>query len=125
LKLFIHAEIGNWQNRGYDKGWLHFASSLSDDVLGTDLDNQSETMIADLVAKLIDQSEKVFLLVEIHEPGQSLGGIARLLDHLKGHPKAGVVVCGNPDEVQKIGFDGQIFEADPERIKEQIKKFAQ
>jgi hypothetical protein len=82
VKLFLHLEVGSWSERGYNNSWLHYASSLSSDVLSADLDNQSEALVADLVIKLIQQAEKVFLLISVKESHLALGNSDRVLNCL-------------------------------------------
>lgn len=42
---------------------LAYASSQADDLIGTDIDSQSDQYVAELVMKLVDQASSVFLLI--------------------------------------------------------------
>ena len=130
MKLFIQVEIGHWQESGYDKPWLHFASSLSSDMMGTDLDNQSEAIVADLVVNLIGQSDKVFLLIQAHQPDLPLGAASKVFHYSLQHPEriGRVVLSGEHEEAERIagGFDTKfIKESSEEKIKGLIQEFAQ
>jgi len=130
VKLFIQVEIGHWQESGYDKPWLHFASSLSSDIMGTDLDNQSETRVADLVLNLIDQSDKVFLLIQAHQPHLPLGAASKVFHYSLQHPEriGWVVLSGDHEEAERIAgaFATKfIKESREEKIKSLIREFAQ
>lgn len=124
MKLFIHLEVGDWRKRGYDRSWLHYASSQSSDILGADLDNQSEQHIADLVVRLIGQSEAVFVLMEVHEQAP-LGSIPLVLGALQQSKKlSSFVISGQsttPADLEEIGV---IYETDENKIKERISDFA-
>jgi hypothetical protein len=61
MRLFLQINIGEWKKDDYVKPLLSFASSLADDVIGTDVDNRSEGHIIDLVKKLIAQSPQAYL----------------------------------------------------------------
>jgi hypothetical protein len=130
VKLFIQVEIGHWQESGYDKPWLHFASSLSSDVMGTDLDNQSEAMVADLVLNLIDRSDLVFLLIQAHQPNLPLGAASKVFHYSLQHQEriGRVVLSGEHEEAEQIAgrFAAKfIKENNEEKIKGLIKEFAQ
>ncbi len=79
MKLFIHIAVGHWQEDHYDNPWLHFASSLSSDIMGTDLDNESEAFVAELVVRLLEQSDRVCVLIQSRDPKQTLGPSAAIL----------------------------------------------
>ena len=130
MKLFIQVEIGHWQESGYDKPWLHFASSLSSDVMGTDLDNQSEAIVADLVLNLIDRSDLVFLLIQAHQPHLPLGAVSKVFHYSLQHQEriGRVVLSGEHEEAEQIAgrFAAKfIKENNEEKIKGLIKEFAQ
>jgi hypothetical protein len=130
MRLFLQVEIGDWQESDYDKPFVHYASSLSNDIVGTDLDSQSEAVVVDLVLKLIDQSDMVFLLVIAHNPALSPGCAARVLNYLLKRPEhaAVVVLCGDHKTMEELvrGYEERIHkESQPEKIKTLIKEFAQ
>jgi hypothetical protein len=81
MKLFLQIELMPWQQAGYEKPLVNFASSLSDDLIGAELDNQSDSTIADLVIRLCDQVEAVFVLIHA-QPEEPLGVTLKLIQHL-------------------------------------------
>jgi hypothetical protein len=82
MRLFVQVNIGHWQEELYEKPLLSFASSLSDDVLGTDVDNQSDPYIINLVKQLLDQSQRSFLFIQIANENQPLDSLLSLINHL-------------------------------------------
>jgi hypothetical protein len=82
MRLFLQINIGEWQEQGYFKPMLSFASSLADDVIGTDVDTASEAHVVDLVKKLISQSQQTFLLVCAQQRDQPLNNVLSLFNHL-------------------------------------------
>lgn len=82
MRLFVQVNIGHWQEENYEKPLLSFASSLSDDVLGTDLDNQSDPYVINLVKQLLDQSQQTFLFIQIANENQPLDSLLSLINHL-------------------------------------------
>jgi len=63
MRLFLQINICDWKDLSYQAPLTGYASSLSDDIIGTDLDYQSEPYVADLVLKLATQAEVIFLYV--------------------------------------------------------------
>ncbi|MDV3309410.1 MAG: hypothetical protein LOY03_11405 [Cyclobacteriaceae bacterium] len=82
MRLFLQINIGDWQDQGYARPMLHLASSLADDVIGTDVDTLSEPHVVDLVKKLVSQSQHTFLLVYARNPDQPLNNVLSLFSHL-------------------------------------------
>lgn len=82
MRLFLQINIGEWRDQGYLKPMLSFASSLADDVIGTDVDTLSDAHVVDLVKKLITQSQHTFLLVCAEQSDQPLNHVLSLLNHL-------------------------------------------
>jgi hypothetical protein len=82
LRLFLQINIGDWKDTGYENPLLSFASSLADDIVGTDLDCQSEAYIADLVTKLIVEADKIFVFVMASNASLPLGGVLSVFNHL-------------------------------------------
>jgi hypothetical protein len=128
MKLFLHLELRPWQNSGYEKPLLSFASSLSSDVIGTEIDNQSEGSIVDVVIKLCNQVNQIFILIQA-QPEESIGSTLKLLNHLLRNEQQihTIVLSGNHDQVEKLlrTLDQRFKkEDDQEKIKEWIKDFA-
>jgi hypothetical protein len=128
MKLFLHLELRRWQESGYEKPLLTFASSISSDLIGAEMDNQSETSIADLVIRLSNQVQSVFIMIQA-QPHEPLGTSLKVLNHLlrtceKIHS---VVISGNHEQAQKLMATlGERFKMqdDPEKIKIWIREFA-
>ncbi len=128
MKLFLHLELRKWQESGYEKPLLTFASSLSSDLIGAEMDNQSDASIADLVIRLCDQVQSVFILIQA-QPNEPLGPALKLLNHLlRSNEKIhSVILSGNHEQAEKLlRTIGQRFkkEDDQQKIKEWIKDFA-
>ena len=87
MRLFLQIDISDWQQRGYDKPFSRYAPALASDIMAADIDSQSDTTVVDLVIRLIDQAEKVFVLVYA-QPEVTLGGCSKLFNHFfkKFHP---------------------------------------
>jgi hypothetical protein len=130
MRLFLQVEIGDWQESRHEKPFVHYASSLSSDIVGTDLDSQSEAVVVDLVLKLIDQSDTVFVLVISHNPEFPPGCTTKVLNYLLKRPEiaAGVVLCGDHQTVENLvhGYEEKFHkESKNERIRTLIQEFAQ
>jgi len=128
MKLFLNLELRNWQESGYEKPLLTFASSLSSDLIGAEMDNQSDASIADLVIRLCDQVQFIFILIQA-QPNEPLGSALKLLNHLLRTTQKihSVVISGNHEPAQKLMATlGERFkkEDDPENIKTWIEEFA-
>ena len=82
LKLFLQINITDWKEANYAKPLLSFASSLADDIVGTDLDSQSDSYVGDLVAKLIRQADRIFVVVIADNTSLPLGGSLSVLNTL-------------------------------------------
>ena len=128
MKLFLHLELRPWQNIGYEKPLLSFASSLSSDVIGTEIDNQSEGSIVDVVIKLCSQMSQIFILIQA-QPDESIGSTLKLLNHLirNEHQVHTIVLSGNHEQAEKLlrTLDQRFKkEDDQEKIRDWIKDFA-
>ncbi len=128
MKLFLHLELRNWQDTGYEKPLLSFASSLSSDVIGAEIDNQSDSSIVDVVIKLCSQVNKIFILIQA-QPDESLGSTLKLLNHLlrNEHQVHTVVLSGDHELAGKLlSTLEQRFqkEDDLTKIKDLIRDFA-
>lgn len=73
--------INTLAKAGFEKPLVNFASGLSDDLIGAELDNQSDGSIADLVIRLCDQVASVFVLVRAN-PDEPPGVTLKLIQHL-------------------------------------------
>jgi hypothetical protein len=128
MRLFLQLDISDWQQRGYEKPFSKYAPSLASDVMAADIDSQSEVNVVDLVIRLVDQAEKVFVLIYAH-PGTPLGSSSKLLTHFfttktKIHS---IIISGKNEMAEKmIKPFGEKFRAeeDLEKIKELIDSFA-
>ena len=128
MKLFLQLDLRPWQKAAYEKPMLAFASSFSSDVIGAELDNQSEASIVDLVIKLCAQSQQVFILVNA-QPEEPMGSALKLVNHLLRSEKQihTIVLSGTHNQTERLLQTlGARFkkEDDPEKIKEWIKGFA-
>jgi|JI10StandDraft_1071094.scaffolds.fasta_scaffold01687_24 hypothetical protein len=129
MKLFLQIELMPWQQAGYEKPLVNFASSLSDDLIGAELDNQSDSTIADLVIRLCDQVEAVFVLIHA-QPEEPLGVTLKLIQHLlrKEERVHKIILAGNHLSLERLLLPlSQKFikESEPEKIKPAIQLFAQ
>jgi len=129
MKLFLQIELIQWQDAGYQKPLLNFASSLSDDLIGAELDNQSDGSIADLVIRLCDQAESVFVLIQA-KPEEPLGVTLKLIQHLlrKEEKIYKVILIGHHISLERLLTslnDKLVKEIEPEKIKPAIQLFAQ
>jgi hypothetical protein len=128
MKLFLHLELRAWKDTGYEKPLLSFASSLSSDVIGAEIDNQSDGDIVEMVVKLCGQMDQIFILIQAH-PDESIGSTLKLLNHLlrNAHQVHTIVLSGNHELAEKLlrTLDKRFKkEDDQEKIKELIKAFA-
>lgn len=128
MKLFLHLELRKWQESGYEKPLLSFASSVSSDVIGAEIDNQTESSIVDVVIKLCSQVNQIFILIQA-QPDESIGSTLKLLNHLLRNEKKihAIVLSGNHEQAEKLLrtlSDRFKKEDDPKKIKEWIKEFA-
>ena len=128
MRLFLQVEIGHARESHDDRPLLHFASSLSSDLIGTDIDNQSDSVVIDLVVNLIEQVDSVFLMVIVNDPGAPLGNVSQVLTCLMDHSSVTGALLGNHELAEKIlgGFDKHLTRVNKnEEIKRLIAEFAQ
>jgi hypothetical protein len=128
MKLFLQLELRKWQESGYEKPLLSFASSLSSDVIGAEIDNQTESSIVDVVIKLCNQVNQIFVLLQA-QPDESIGSALKLLNHLLRNEQQihAIVLSGNHEQAEKLLRTlNERFkkEDDQEKIKELIREFA-
>src|SRR6478752_287756 len=103
MRLFLQIDISDWQQRGYDKPLSRYAPSLAADLMAADVDSQSDATVVELVTRLVDQSEKVFVLIYA-EPETPLGSCSKLLTHFfKIESKLDcLVLSGKNEMVEKM-----------------------
>jgi len=108
---------------------LTLASSLADDVIGTDVDTLSDAHVVDLVKKLVNQSQKTFLLVSARQRDLPLNHVLSLLNHLfecqdKIHL---AVISGEHPIAEKLlrTLDAKFVKnSEDELIRKMVKQFA-
>jgi hypothetical protein len=128
MRLFLQVNIGEWKEAGYVKPMLSFASSLADDVIGTDVDNQSEGHVIDLVKKLVAQSQQTFLYVCATQD-QPLNHILSLINYIFQHKEKIhlVVFSGEHITAEKLFRslnDKFVKNSEEDMIRKMIKLFA-
>ena len=129
MRLFLQISIGDWKDATYNKPFLSFASSLADDIIGSDLDNQSDGYVAELVSKLINEADRVFVLVLSNNPMLPLGSSLTVLNHLlKVKDKVHLALLSGDhimaEKVLKPFQDNFKKQEDEELIRKLIKQFA-
>lgn len=128
MKLFLQIELRNWQESAYEKPLLAYASSLANDLIGAELDNQSEASIADLVIRLVDQAQSVLIFI-VAVPDQPLGVSLKLINHLlRSEEKIfKIILSGHHEGIERLlhPIDPKfMIESDSEKIKSEIRVFA-
>ncbi len=128
MKLFLQIELVQWKEAGYQKPLLNFASSLSDDVIGTELDNQSDHAIAELVIRLCDQVDSIFVMIHTR-PDEPLNVTLKLINHLLRleNKLYKVVLAGHHLTLERMLTplnEKFLLESEPESIKPVIREFA-
>lgn len=128
MKLFLHLELRKWQETSYEKPLLTYASSLMGNVIGAEMDNQSDASIVNLIIRLYDQVQSVFILIQA-QPNEPISSTLKVLNHiLRSNDKIhSVVLCGSHEQVEKLmGSLHERFknEKDQEKIKIWIREFA-
>ena len=128
MRLFLQIDISNWQTRGYDKPFSKYAPSLASDLVSADLDSQSDPGVVDLAIRLVDQAEKIFVLIYA-QTEIPLGSCSKLLNHFfKSETKIHLNVLSGKNEITEkmIKPFGEKFrpEEELEKIKKLIEEFA-
>ncbi len=128
MKLFLQLDLSPWQESAYQKPLLRYASSLSDQVIGTDLDNQSEASIVNNILRLCDQAVSIFIYIRA-KPAEQFGASLTLLNTLlRTNEKIYLVVLNGKHEQTQLLFkhmnDRFKKEDDEEKIKMLINEFA-
>ena len=129
MRLFLQINITDWKDTNYSKPLLAFASSLADDIVGTDLDFQSESHISNFVLKLIQDADLIFVLVVADPSFPSLGGALPAFNQLiKSKEKIHLAVLSGEHglaEKMLIPLQENFKKQDDEGlIKKLIKQFA-
>jgi len=129
MRLFLQVDIGDWKERNYNNTLVSFASSLAPDLMGTDIDNQSESTVIDLVIKLIEQAESLFVFI-VANPDASIGSTDKMLRYLLQHKTKvlKLVMLGQHEATERsvLEFEGRFLKAEnPDQVKELIRAFAE
>jgi len=129
MRLFLQINICDWKDLSYQTPLTGYASSLSDDIIGTDLDYRSEPYVADLVLKLAMQAEVIFLYVVATDNtlplGTSLNVFNQLLRSKEKIQKA--ILSGEHAMANKMLRplqDKFVISNDEETVKIMIRQFA-
>jgi hypothetical protein len=128
MKLFLQIDIGDWKQRHYNSGLVSYASSLAADVIGTDIDNESESQVIDIVLKLVDQAESILVFISAM-PDTSLGGAGKMIQSLHIHQNKiwQLVMLGKhsgAEELMQVFDKKFMIAADEGDVKKQIHNFA-
>ena len=129
MRLFLQVEFNHLhQGGGFGNHMLRYASSLATDIMGTDLDSQSEPIITSMVVRMIGQADQIFFLLHSNDPNHPPGSLQSVFDALvQSKDKVmHAVLCGDhrTSESMLQAFDHRfVKEADPEKIKALIRKF--
>jgi hypothetical protein len=130
MKLFLQIEIGNRQPNHDGIQWLHFASSLSSDLIGTEIGTGSDPDVIETVLQLIMQTEKVFLLVNINDSLASAGSLSEIINQLVNDQERSVtaIIRGGRHSIEEMlsGHGEKVTRVNSDHpIQDLIKKFAQ
>ena len=98
MKLFLQIDIGFTQNKDDEEPWVRYASSLADDIIGTEIESESDPRIADTVIKLAHQVKRILFLVMIHDPLAPTGNMIQVFSRLleTGAPVSVVLAGSHP-----------------------------
>lgn len=96
--------------------------------MAADVDNESEVTVVDLVIRLVDQAEKIFVLIYA-QPEVALGSSSKLLNHFfKTENKIHLIVLSGKNEMTEKMVTPFVEkfkrEEDAEKIKKLIEGFA-
>lgn len=128
MRLFLQIDVGNWKQRRYDSLLVPYASSLADDLIGTDIDSESESTVIDLVIKLTEQAESIFVFISTM-PEAPLGSADKMMRYLlqqKSKTNHIVILGENPVIEKSIrNFGGRFLKTKShEEVKDLIHNFA-
>ena len=129
MRLFLQINICDWKDLSYQAPLTGYASSLSDDIIGTDLDYQSEPYVADLVLKLAIQAEVIFLYVVAPDNALPLGTSLNVFNQLlRSKEKIQKAILSHEhamaDKMLRPLQDKFIISNDEEAVKTMIRQFA-
>lgn len=129
MRLFLQINVAQWSEQPYDKPLLSLASSLSDDVVGTDLDCESDPYVVGLVKKLVSEATSVFLFVQAVDPTMPLRTILPILnDVLDQQEKIHLSVLSgahsNMEKLLRVLGDKFVINDDVQIIQKLIRQFA-
>jgi len=129
MRLFLQIDISDWQQRGYDKPLSRYAPSLASDLMAADVDGQSDATVVDLVIRLVNQAEKVFVLIYA-QAEVPIGSCSKLFTHFfKAESKIdSIVLSGKNEMAEKMirPFGKKLHtELDSEKIKKLVEEFAE
>ena len=128
MRLFLQIHIGDWKQRSYHNPLVSYASSLAPDMMGTDIDNESESVVIDLVIKLTEQAESVFVFVSADTEAQ-VGSVDKMMQYLLHHESKvhQLVAFGEHSVIGNLAeiFQGRFIKInDTEEVKKRIQSFA-
>ncbi|MBL7870108.1 MAG: hypothetical protein JNM78_00750 [Cyclobacteriaceae bacterium] len=128
MKLFLQLDLTPWQESAYQKPLLAYASSLSSDLIGAEMDNRSDASIIDILLRLCDQVTSIFIFVRA-KPTEPFGSTLKLLNALlRTNQKIyTVVLSGNHEQTENLFKhlnDKFKKEEDQEKVKLWIEEFA-
>jgi hypothetical protein len=128
MRLFLQLDTGDWRDSPYHKPLLHYASSLASDIIGAELDGESEATVADVMIRLCEDAESLFVFITAH--GTTLGSLKKVLQHLATlSPKLHrVVISGENDAVASLLApvrEKLLVTTSEEEIKNEISLFCQ
>jgi Tfp pilus assembly PilM family ATPase len=127
MKLFLHAELIHWQQSTYEKPWLSYATALSDEITGAEVDSQSEDSYVDLIIRLCKEAKVICVVVQTGS--EPLGRLLKLFHSLlrEEHKINSIILTGSHASLERLFQslgDRFIRESDPEKIKLKIQQFA-
>ena len=129
MRLFLQIDIGDWKERNYNNPLVPFASSLAPDLMGTDIDNQSESTVIDLVIKLAEQAEHLFVFVVARSeapPGSADKMLRFLVEHKNKVQQ--FVLQGEHGAIEKTAqcFEDRFLKTENlDQVKKLIRDFAE
>ena len=129
MRLFLQIDIGTWQQRSYYTPLVAYASSLASDLMGTDIDNESEASVIDLVIKLAEQASSIFIFIAITSES-ALGGADKMMQYLIRHESNihQIAMVGEHATIEKLcqNFPGRFLNVEnQEDVKKLLRDFAE
>ncbi|NJM25708.1 MAG: hypothetical protein HC859_09670 [Bacteroidia bacterium] len=128
MRLFLQINLVDWKTDGYDKPMLRYASSLADDIIGTDLDASSEAHVVNMVGKLMEQTKLMLVFVRA-SPEQPLGAANALLNLVIQHREKvfkAILSGSHPMAAKMLAVldDVVVIANDDEDTKQIVREFA-